>query len=103
MTPALSRSATACQAAKNRAKRLATALDLQTVGDDANQWTVYVLGVHSDGRTVWLQIAPSLDGRDSMILRLSLRATAQHALAALSALGRVQGHRRPIVPVMCTV
>jgi hypothetical protein len=86
-----------------RGEWLASALDLQTVGNGANRWTVRVLGVHSDGRTLWIQIATGLEADDSVTLKVSSRATARHALAALAVLPRKRCYRSQIVPVMCTV
>jgi hypothetical protein len=86
-----------------RGQWLASALDLQTVGTGADRWTVHVLGVHSDGATLWIQIATGLDADDSVTLKLSSRATTRHALAALAVLPRRRCDRSQIVPVMCTV
>lgn len=87
----------------NHAESLAADLELQHVGDDANQWVVHVLGVHNDGHHLWVQIAPNADGTQSMVLRLSMAATARHALAALASLSRSSLTSSRIVPVMCTV
>jgi hypothetical protein len=100
--------ATSCSAPVRRetAKRgegLASALDLQVVGSGADRWTVHVLGVHSDGFTLWIQIATGPEADDSVTLKLSARATARHALAALAVVPRGRSHRTQIVPVMCTV
>jgi hypothetical protein len=82
---------------------LAAALDLQTVGDAANRWVVHVLGVHTDDRALWVQVAPRPDGTDSVILKLSMWATARHALAALAALPCAHRDCSQIVRVMCNV
>jgi hypothetical protein len=87
----------------SRAAYFAAALDLQTVGDGDNRWVVHVVGVHTDGRTLWVQIAPRPDGTDSVILKLSMWATARHALAALAALPSARRDYPQIVPVMCHV
>ena len=86
-----------------RGEWLASALDLQTVGEGADGWTVHVLGVHSDGRTLWIQIATGLDADHSVTLKLSSRATARHALATLARLPRERSDRTQVVPVMCAV
>jgi hypothetical protein len=85
-----------------RGQSLASALDLQTVGKGADRWTVHVLGVHSDGRSLWIQIATGL-ADDSVTLKLSSRATARHALAVLAVLPRKRCDRSQIIPVMCAV
>jgi len=87
----------------SRAEGLAAALDQQRVGDSTNRWIVHVLGVHNDGRYLWVQIAPNADGTQSFVLRLSMSATARHALAALAALSRSSLGCPSVVPVMCTV
>ncbi len=86
-----------------RAESLAAALELQRVGDGPNRWVVHVLGVHTDGRDFWVQVAPRADGTQSIVLRLSPRATARHALATLAALPWPSSGYPPVVPVMCTV
>jgi hypothetical protein len=80
---------------------LVDALEQQRVGHGSDRWTVHVLGVHSDGRHLWVQVAPGADGTHSIVLRLSMWATANHALAALSALPRPSLGCPPIVSVMC--
>jgi hypothetical protein len=87
----------------NPAENLAAALELQPVGDGTNRWVVHVLGVHTDGRHFWVQVAPNADGTQSIVLRLSMLATARHALAALAALSRSSLNRLTVIPVMCTV
>src|SRR5258707_9634205 len=87
----------------NHAESLAEELDLQHVGDDANHWVVHVLGIYNDGHHLWVQIAPNADGTPSIVLRLSMAATARHALATLASLSLSSLASSCIVPVMCTV
>jgi hypothetical protein len=87
----------------SRAESLAEDLELQHVGDDANYWVVHVLGIHDDGHHLWVQIAPNADGTQSIVLRLSVAATARHALATLASLSLSSLVSARIVPVMCTV
>jgi hypothetical protein len=87
----------------NRAESLAEDLELQHVGDGANRWVVHVLGIHNDGQHLWVQIAPNADGTQSIVLRLSMAATARHALATLASLSLSSLSSSRIVPVMCTV
>ena len=84
-----------------RAEVLAAALEQQPVGRGSNRWIVHVLGVHTDGRYVWVQVAPRADGTHSIVLRLSTWASAHHALATLAALPRPTRGCPPVVPVMC--
>ena len=65
------------------AEALAAAVDQHVVAGP-QPWTVYVLGVYSEGPDVWMQIAPGDDGTGSIVLRLSRRATPAHALASLA-------------------
>jgi hypothetical protein len=46
---------------------------------------VYVLGLHTDGPILWIQVAPGEDGSDNIVLQLSPDATAEDAIAALGA------------------
>jgi hypothetical protein len=80
---------------------LATALDSRVIdGPGPEPWMIHVLGVHSDDRDVWLQIAPAGDVTASLVLRLSRQATVAHAVASL-ALGRPAMDRYPrIIDVM---
>jgi hypothetical protein len=69
----------------SRADELIAALDHHRVGDGLGGTVVYVLGVHTDGRDVWIQIALREDGRDNLVLHLLPDATAQDAMATLQA------------------
>jgi hypothetical protein len=71
--------------ASSRADQLIAALDHQYVGDRASGKVVYVLGVHTDGRDLWIQVALREDGRDNFVLHLSPDATAQDAMTTLQA------------------
>ena len=94
----LSRSVVEPQPAEN----LVAALDLQPIEGGGNRWIVHVLGIHSDGRNLWVQLGPHDDGTQSIVLRLSRHATARHALAALAALSSCSLPASRVVPVMCT-
>jgi hypothetical protein len=84
-----------------RAEVIAAALEQQRVGRGSDRWVVHVLGVHTDSRHVWVQVAPREDGTHSIVLRLSMWATAHHALATLAALPKPTLGCPPVVPVMC--
>ncbi len=73
-----------------------TALDQHCVGEGASRWVVYVLGLHTDGRTLWIQVAPSEDGSDNIVLQLSLDATAEDAITALGAV-QLGGSQYPLM------
>lgn len=71
--------------ASNRADQLIAALDHHRVGDSAGGDLVYVLGVHIDGRDLWIQVALREDGRDNVVLHLLPDATVEDAMATLQA------------------
>ena len=71
--------------AMSRADELIAALDRRRVGDSTGSKVVYVLGVHTDGRDLWIQVALSEDGGDNLVLHLPPDATAQDAMATLRA------------------
>lgn len=60
------------------------ALDLQRVGEGAHQWVVHVLGLHTDGRNLWIQVAPDSHGADSLVVRTAAGTSASQILDALS-------------------
>jgi hypothetical protein len=71
--------------ASNRADELIAALDHHRVGGSAGGNLVYVFGVHTDGRDLWIQVALREDGRDNVVLHLPPDATAEDAMATLQA------------------
>jgi hypothetical protein len=103
MSPSQSATSDFSPGEPSHAQLLAAALDLQRVGEGADRWVVYVLGIHTDGRHLWAQIAPDPDGAHGIVLRLSKSATARHALAKLATLSRQSFGYPAIVPVMCSV
>lgn len=62
---------------------LMLALDQQRVGKGAASWTVEVLGAHSAGRDLWIQIARNGQADDTLVLHVLPHATVDDALAAL--------------------
>jgi len=77
-----------------RNEELIAALDQRSVGEGALRWMVYVLGLHTDGCTRWIQVAPSEQTRDSIVLQLPADATADDALTALGAM-ELEGRQYP--------
>jgi len=73
------------QQAEKRADRLFLELDNRQIEDASGDWVAQVLGIHIAQRDVWVQIAPADAPRRSLLLHLSSRATATHAIVALSA------------------
>src|SRR5216684_7646350 len=90
-----------------RNEELIAALDQQSVGEGARRWVVHVLGLHTDGCTRWIQVAPSEQTSNSIVLQLPPDATSDDALTALGTMeleGRqypqiVQVSRRNVGPV----
>ena len=70
----------------SRVDRLIAALDHQRVGEGEASWVVQVLGVHVDGRNLWLQVARDDDPSDGVVLHLRPWGTADQARAALASL-----------------
>ncbi len=60
------------------------ALDHQRVGEGAGSWVVEVLGVHSAGSDLWVQIARNGEPDDTLVLHVLPEATVGDALAALT-------------------
>jgi hypothetical protein len=69
-----------------RIDQLAMTIDRQRIGEGTRAWVAHVLGVHTDGRNYWVQVAPADEPTRSVVLRMSPWASAQHAIAALSAM-----------------
>jgi hypothetical protein len=69
----------------SRIDQLAMAIDRQRIGEGSRAWVAHVLGVHTDGRNYWVQVAPADEPMRSVVLRMSPWASAHHAIAALSA------------------
>src|SRR5436305_501957 len=82
-----------------RTDELIVALDQQSVGEGTRRWVVHVLGLHTDGRTRWIQVAPSDQGDDSIVLQLPPEATADDALTALGTVAFTGGEYPRIIHV----
>src|SRR5688572_16743709 len=86
-------------AADLEADGLFAALDQRVIDDGIARWTAFVLGIYSDGRDRWIQVASGPGTTTKVLLRMSRRATAEHAAAALQ---RAQSTvcEPPVVDVM---
>ena len=62
---------------------LFAALDQRVIDDGIARWTAFVLGIYNDGRDRWIQVASGPQTTTKVLLRMSRRATAEHAAAAL--------------------
>jgi hypothetical protein len=67
------------------ADRLFAELDHRAIEGVSYSWVAQVLGVHMVGSEAWVQVASAHDPLCNVMLHLSPRATADHALAALQA------------------
>ena len=67
------------------ADRLFAKLDNREIKGAPYEWTAQVLGVHMVGSDAWVQVASASEPSCAVLLHLSPRATADHALAALQA------------------
>ena len=84
-------------ATMSRAEQLFAELDCQIVGEAADRWVLVVLGIHDFIQGAWVQIAPAHDTSRGLVLQLLPRATADHALAALTAWSKIPPDERPRV------
>lgn len=78
---------------------LFAALDQRVIDDGIARWTAFVLGIYSDGRDRWIQVASGPGTTTKILLRMSRRATAEHAAAALQR-AREATCEPPVVDVM---
>jgi hypothetical protein len=87
---------------RSPADRLFTALDDRRIeAPESSGWVARVLGIHLVQRDAWVQIGAAGDATLSVLLHLSPQATADHAMAALSAWSRLPKYERPfLVEVM---
>jgi hypothetical protein len=99
MQPANTRAAKV-RRSNGRIDQLIAALDQQQIGDGVGAWVAEVLGVHSDGRDLWVQVARAHEPGQSLILRMSIHATAQHAIAALMKMEPFHGSLPHVIDVM---
>jgi hypothetical protein len=79
---------------------LFAALDQRVIGDGIARWTAFVLGIYSDGRDRWIQVASGPETTTKILLRMSRRATAEHAAAALQRAQEADVYEPPVVDVM---
>jgi hypothetical protein len=69
----------------SRTDSLFAQLDGRYISTGLAMWSLRVLGIHTRGGEFWVQCAAPDGAAPGPLLRLSARATAQHALAALEA------------------
>jgi len=67
------------------ADRLFAELDHRRVGEGPVSWLTEVAAIYIVRHEAWIQVAPVGESSRSVILHLSARATAKHALATLAA------------------
>ena len=79
------------------ADRLFAELDDRRIETGSTSWVARVLGIHMVQRAAWVQIAPAGDAPWSVLLHLPPQATADHAMAALTAWSQTPKHERPLV------
>jgi hypothetical protein len=87
-------------AADIEADGLFAALDQRVIDDGIARWTAFVLGIYSDGRDRWIQVASGPETTTKVLLRMSRRATAEHAAAALQRTQETRVFEPPVVDVM---
>jgi hypothetical protein len=79
---------------------LFAALDQRVIDEGGARWTAFVLGIHSDGRDRWIQVASGPETTTTVLLRMSRRATAEHAAAALQQAQQASVCEPPVIDVM---
>ena len=79
---------------------LFAALDQRVIDDGIGHWTAFVLGIYNDGRDRWIQVASGPQTTTKVLLRMSRRATAEHAAAALRRAHESHICEPPVVDVM---
>ena len=79
---------------------LFAALDQRVIDNGIARWTAFVLGIFSDGRDRWIQVASAPETTTKVLLRMSRRATAEHAAAALERAKALDACQPPVVDVM---
>ena len=84
----------------SEADALFAAIDQQVIARGNEQWLASVLRIHADERDWWIDVATAADASVSVVLRVSRRATAAHAVAALHEWRPSHGSRSRI-NVMC--
>jgi hypothetical protein len=84
-----------------RGDRLFAALDNRRI-EGGEGGRIQVTGIHIDGHDTWIQVNIAATPPFMVLLRLSLRATPQHVLAALCAWIDLAPAVRPTrIDVMC--
>jgi hypothetical protein len=79
---------------------LFAALDQRVIDGGTARWTAFVLGIYSDGLDRWIQVASGPETTTKILLRMSRRATAEHAAAALQRTQDAIASAPPVVDVM---
>lgn len=88
------------QVADHESDGLFAALDQRVIDDGLSRWTAFVLGIYHDGRDRWIQVASGPGTTTKILLRMSRRATAEHAAAALERALAASECAPPVVDVM---
>lgn len=82
------------------ADELFVALDRRMIGEGVESWVAAVLHIHGDERDWWIDVATAADASVNVILRLSRRATAAHAVVALHEWRPSHGSHPRVINVM---
>lgn len=70
---------------QNLADRWFRALDQRRIEAGTRRWIAHVMGIHLDGREIWVQIAPGDAPEKSLVLHLSGWTTIDQAIIAMKA------------------
>jgi hypothetical protein len=68
---------------QNLANRWFRALDQRRIDAGTRCWIAHVMGIHLDGREIWIQIAAGDTSEKSLVLHLSGWTTVDQAITAM--------------------
>ena len=82
------------------ADRWFRALDQRRIDAGTRGWIAHVMGIHFDGREIWIQIAPRGAPEHSLVLHLSGWTTIDQAIAAIKARSPEHAFHPRVISVM---
>lgn len=88
------------QYSHNLADRWFRALDQRRIDAGTRGWVAHVMGIHCDGREIWIQIAPGGAPEKSLVLHLSGWTTIDQAIAAMKARSVEHASHPRVISVM---
>jgi len=71
---------------RSRVEQVIAALDHRRIGKGRLRWVAQVLGVHTVGGDLWIQVAKDDDPAEGVVVHCPPWATIDHVIAALGSL-----------------